>query len=342
MYFWIQVLVDKYAYGMPLTRQVVRMESEGLEISSGVLAEGLLRAAPMLKPLYELMKQRIAFEKLVRGDETRWWNWAGCYDTELQEKARHWLRGFFSKSYHVFVIDASRSTAVIQNTLGQGEAKTVVPILVADRYKPYQKAGHTVAFCWSHVRRDFLKLQIQYPQDKELVGWCDTWVALIGDLYALNELRLRHREDASEFEAHQQQIQEVLNRMQALIKAPYTKKPQIAQAKSMCNQWKGLTLFLEDPEIPLDNNLAERALRTPVVGRKNFYGNHSDRGAEATAIFYSILSTLKLHNIQPKKFLKRFLTVCVQSRGRPIPPQTFEAFLPHRYASQFPEDLARS
>lgn len=339
--FWIKVLVDKYAYGLPLTRQVGMMEAEGLEISCGVLCDGLLRAAPYLKPLYELMKHQIAFEKLVHGDETRWWNWASSYDTELEdENTRQWLWGFFSKHYHVFVIDASRSTAVILNTLGQGEAKTVVPILVADRYKAYQKASHTVAFCWAHVRRDFLKLQIQYPQDQELVGWCDTWLALIGDLYGLNDLRLKHRGNTELFEAYQKQIQEVLERMQGLMNAPYTKKPQIAQVESMRNHWKGLTLFLEDPEIPLDNNLAERALRTPVVGRKNFYGVHSDRAAEATAIFYSILSTLKLHNIRPRKFLNRFLTLCAQSRGRPIPPQTLEFFLPHRYAQQYPEDLA--
>ena len=79
MGFWIQVLTDKYAYGMPLERQVVRMGTEGLEISSGVLAAGLLRLAPLLKPLYELMLQRLAFERLIHADETRWRNWASRY-----------------------------------------------------------------------------------------------------------------------------------------------------------------------------------------------------------------------------------------------------------------------
>ena len=84
---------------------------------------------------------------------------------------------------------------------------------------------------------------------------------------------------------------QVLNHMQELIHQPYTNKVQIAQAESMKNHWKGLTHFMDDPGIPLDNNLAERGLRKPVVGRKNFYGNHSDRAKEATAIFYSITST---------------------------------------------------
>ena len=75
-------------------------------------------------------------------------------------------------------------------------------------------------------------------------------------------------------------MREVLGRMETLMNAFYTKPPQKAQAESMKNHWKGLTLFVDHPEIPMDNNLAERELRGPVVGRKNFYGNHSDRAAE--------------------------------------------------------------
>ena len=65
--------------------------------------------------------------------------------------------------------------------------------------------------------------------------------------------------------------------MQGLMHQSYTNKVQTDQMESMRNHWKGLTRFLDDPDIPLDNNLAERALRKPVVGRKNFYANHSDR-----------------------------------------------------------------
>ena len=61
MDFWIKVLIDKYLYGLPLERQLNRMNIEGLDVASGALADGLLRMAPMLKPLYELMVKRISF-----------------------------------------------------------------------------------------------------------------------------------------------------------------------------------------------------------------------------------------------------------------------------------------
>lgn len=129
--------------------------------------------------------------------------------------------------------------------------------------------------------------------------------------------------------------------MQELMDQPYTREPQIKQVESMRGHWSGLTLFVKDPDIPLDNNLAERALRTPVVGRKNFYGNHSDRAAKATAIFYSIIATCHLHKVDPQKFLKRYLTSYVQCRGSPMPAELLEHFLPHNCAKQFPDDLLK-
>lgn len=343
MDFWIHVLLEKYGYGMPLERQVVKMASEGLEVSSGVLAAGLLRMAPYLKPLYELMLEKIAFEKLVHSDETRWQNWASSYEAQRKEvKSRHWLWGLFSSRYHVFVIDQSRGAKVIRQRLGQGKEQTIVPTVVCDRYKAYQALRTTLAFCWAHVRRDFLKLQIQYRENEAVCGWAQKQIDLIGELYAVNELRLKHQEDPVIFKAYENQATDVLKCMQNLMAQEGLNKAQQAVAASLGNHWEGLTRFLEDPEIPLDNNLAERQLRGPVVGRKNFYGTHSDRSTEATAIFYSILSTCKRHGIPSQKFLKRYLSAFVQLKNRasPITPQCLESFLPDRYVQLFPEDLA--
>jgi len=344
--FWIQVLLDKYAYGMPLARQISRMQSAGLNISNGVLTDGLSRLAPMLKPLYDLMINKIAFDKLVHADETSWWNWtASYYAPQAEETFRHWLWGFFSKWYHIFVIDPSRGAKVIKETLGQGDRQTILPIIFCDRYRAYQTCGNTTAFCWAHVRRDYLKLKTKYPQNQALCEWADTWIGLIGDLYGLNELRLRHlaERETPVYEAFQRQLQEVLEKMLALMNPEvYRTQIQLAQIKSMQHHWAGLTMFLNDPEIPLDNNLAERALRTPVVGRKNFYGNHSDRAAQATAIFYSVIATCKLHHLDPKKWLKRYLTATVQTPERILSPEVMADFLPHQYAQLYPEDIIKS
>jgi transposase len=314
----------------------------GLDVSKGVLTAGVLRMAPYLKPLYDLMLKRIAFEPLVHADETRWRNWASRYEKDRKdESTKHWLWGIFSPRYRVFIVDPSRGAKVMKDALGQGEAKTIIPTIVCDRYSSYKALKTLLAYCWAHVRRDYLKLKIQYPDDTELIKWLEDWLFLIGKLYALNDLRLKHQDNQAVFDAYEYQIKEVLGCMEALMNAAYTKPLQKAQAQSMKNHWEGLTLFVDHPEIPMDNNLAERELRGPVVGRKNFYGNHSDRAAEATGVFYSILSTLKLHKVSPKKFLKRYLATCVEwkSRGSPIPSELLEAFLPHEYAKRHPDDL---
>jgi transposase len=67
--------------------------------------------------------------------------------------------------------------------------------------------------------------------------------------------------------------------------------------------WTGLTRFLDDPRIPLDNNQTERGLRGVVLGRKNHYGSRSRRGTEVAAIFYSLIESAKLCGVEPKRYL---------------------------------------
>lgn len=71
----------------------------------------------------------------------------------------------------------------------------------------------------------------------------------------------------------------------------------------MLGLWPGLTLFLDDPRIPVDNNATERGLRGVVLGRKNHYGSRSERGTEVAALFYSLLESAKLAGVEPKLYL---------------------------------------
>ena len=79
--------------------------------------------------------------------------------------------------------------------------------------------------------------------------------------------------------------------------------------------WDGLTRFLEDPRIALDNNAAERVLRGPVVGRKNFYGNRSMRGAKTAAILYSLVETAKLCGVNPSDYLRDVTVAAIRRPG---------------------------
>lgn len=92
----------------------------------------------------------------------------------------------------------------------------------------------------------------------------------------------------------------------------------------MGGQWKGLLRFLDDPRVPLDNNATERALRGPVVGRKNHYGSKSKRGTEVAALLYSLVESCSLNGVDPKRYLRD--TTRALLRGDD--PQ-----LPHEYAA---------
>ncbi len=97
---------------------------------------------------------------------------------------------------------------------------------------------------------------------------------------------------------------------------------------SMQRQWSGLTLFLDFPEVPLDNNECERLLRTPVVGRKNFYGSGARSSGDLAAMLWTILATAEMNNLNPILFLTALLHACAESGGRPLAGPELARFFP--------------
>ena len=105
--------------------------------------------------------------------------------------------------------------------------------------------------------------------------------------------------------------------------------------RSLRNHWQGLTLFVEDPDLPMDNNQAERALRGPVVGRKNYYGSGAQWSGELSATLFSLFHTLERWRINPRTWLTEYLNACAVAGGRA--PADFERFLPwNRRAARVP------
>jgi hypothetical protein len=86
--------------------------------------------------------------------------------------------------------------------------------------------------------------------------------------------------------------------------------------------YEGLTLFLGNPDVPIDNNAQERLLRSPVVGRKTWYGTHSQRGALTTAILFSVVETCKLNGVNPREYLA-YLTRDMLAGKTPYTPVDF-------------------
>lgn len=94
----------------------------------------------------------------------------------------------------------------------------------------------------------------------------------------------------------------------------------------MGNHWTGLTVFVEHPEVPMDNNTAERSERGPVVGRKNYYGSGSLWSGRLAAMMFSLFQTLCLWGLNPRLWLTAYLEACAQAGGRAV--EDVDRFLP--------------
>jgi transposase len=225
-------------------------------------------------------------------------------------------------------------------------------VLVCDRYSAYKSLALEcdkliLAFCWAHVRRDFLKVARSWP---ELESWMFTWVDDIRELYRLNAARLNEWDErlpldqqSSAFDERQHELVTKLSEMQARCEAPLQEPVlHLAQQKvlsSLQNHWDGLTVFVTRPEVAMDNNTAERILRNPVAGRKNYYGSGSVWSAHFAAMMFSVLQTLLLWGLNPHHGLSAFLQACAEDGGQS--PADLSPFVPWQMSAERREALSR-
>lgn len=320
--FWIWVLLEKFHFQRPLYRIRAVLALQGLFVSQGTLTGALKRIGEMVQPLYGRMLDRVRAANHWHMDETRWWMF---YEAEGKHSHRWWLWVTVTCEVCVYLLDPTRSGRVPRTILGD----VVEGIISADRFRSYKAAGKKilVAFCWAHVRRDFLKIHNGYPK---LRTWAQSWVDRIVKLYQLNQKRLEVRSTPSQFRTKDCTLRRFLSRMKTTWEGEIANETlHPAQRKvleSLEDHWNGLTLFVDHPDIPMDNNEAERRLRNPVVGRKNYYGSGSIwSGTLATACF-TIFQTLIMNRIDPQKFLTAYFEACARNGGRA--PENLDDFLP--------------
>jgi transposase len=160
--------------------------------------------------------------------------------------------------------------------------------------------------------------------------WALGWVECIAELYRLNGERLRVLDDAQAFAAADSKLREAVERMAAWREAELAAAALTGIGrkvlKSMANHWAGLGVFVAHPQVPMDNNTAERAQRNPVVGRKNYYGSGAEWSGKLAAMMFSIFQTLLLWKLNPRLWLRAYFEACAQNGGRP--PTDLSAFLP--------------
>jgi transposase len=183
---WVLILMDKYLFHRPTYRLLESLRLHDLDLSLGSITDGLKHLEPLFTPLYEALVAHSQQQTFWHADETRWQVFV-----TLEGKAGHrwYLWVFHAVDVVVFVLSPTRAHEVPEEHFGEDAEG----ILLVDRYSAYKvivqvKDGAIVlAFCWAHVRRDFLRVELGCSEYAE---WTAAWVERIALLYRLNDERL--------------------------------------------------------------------------------------------------------------------------------------------------------
>jgi transposase len=335
---WVEILLDKFASYRPTERLLAQWRLLGLDVAAGTVAGGLERLEPLFQPLYDALLRRNAAAAFAQADETRWMVFVV---QEGKTGYRWWLWVFLGEDTVAFRLDPTRSHDVPE---GHFPADADV-VLMVDRYSAYKamaqvKRGDVVlVFCWAHVRRDFVKVGKGWPDHKE---WALAWLRRIRELYGHERHRRGAEAGGAAFTTADAELRQTVAAMQAQADAeladPKLPTPRHEVLTSLQGHWSGLTRFLDDRRIPLDNNASERRARGPAVARKNYYGSGALWSGRLAAMLFSLFATLDLAKINIRIWLKWFLQSCADNGGRV--PADIHPFLPWNMSSEQRREMA--
>ena len=333
---WVWFVLECYAYHRPLRAVARALATLGIPIAPGTLADAQSRLLGVFEPLDEVIAERQRAASLVQGDETRWMIHARG---ERGENPRCWLWLCVSADavrMHIDPTRSARAARVLFAKLGE----KLPAILVCDRYGAYRKlarelAGRFVlATCWAHARRDYIRAAQRHPK---LRAWSERWLKRFAALYALNARRLSHFVRDAAMSAQPAAFNTAHRRLgckvaalfetaeRELLRAPGG-SPKGAPLRALVREREGLTVFVDEPATPMNNNASERALRAPAISRKVSFGSHSETGARLSAVLFSLFATLALAGINRHHWLLDYLHACAANAGQA--PVNLDPWLP--------------
>lgn len=315
----LDVSLSKYCDLIPIERYVQMAARGGLpRLPANSLYDLTHKFAFFVKEIYRQLKTEILSVRVLHADETPHKMLEGAPGSN-----KSWyLWGFSSKTACYLECHDTRSGDVASEILLNSKAE----VLLSDVYAGYGKAVRLAnverlgtgknpihnAYCNAHARRGFFKLRDKYQESRFYLDHYHEIYQLEDQLQAGSPEQAWREKMRVHFEAM---------KAQATIELPryFNGNKYHTALNYLLNNYAGLTRCLGDPEIPLDNNLQERLLRSHVVGRKTWYGTHSEQGAETAAILFSIVETCKLNGVNPREYFPA-LVKSILNRQKPLTP----------------------
>jgi transposase len=320
----MDVVLSKYCDLIPVQRYVGMAQRGGLmDLPPHSLIELTHAFADFALGAYNRCKEQVMLSRVLNADETP------HKMLEGSEKKSWYLWGFSTPTLCFLECHDTRSGDVASSILLGSKCE----VLVTDVFSGYDKAVRIAnharriaeqveifnANCNAHARRYFFKPRHAY---KEAHFYLDHY----HEIYQLNEdakgksaaeiLELRSQM-RSRFEAMKKKATEELPR--------YPNKNKYTKALNyFLGNYEGLTYFLDHADVPIDNNGGERLLRSHVVGRKTWYGTHSERGAQTAAILFTLVESCKLVGVNPREYFKNLVEDLLAGKN-PYTPNEFKS-----------------
>ncbi|HEY5716439.1 MAG TPA: IS66 family transposase [Psychromonas sp.] len=297
------VVTSKYCDALPLNRQTDILKRVGFDISRSTLANWCIKAAELVAPVIDLYQQHLLLEHVVCADETTV-QVLDEPDRKAQQKSYMWVYRSGQFAPHPLVIYDYQP--------GRGHEYPAAFLsgytgyLQCDGYSAYGCLENiTLSGCWAHARRKFNEALIAQPKK---TGKVNVAISTIQKLYAIEKrtklLSAKERQKIRESESIP-----ILDKFKIWLDEtaqPLLPKSYLGIAVSYTlNNWQALTRYVENGELGIDNNVTERDIRPFTTGRKNWMFAQSVKGAEASAILYSIVMTCRAHDINPYFYFQK-------------------------------------
>lgn len=336
--FLVGLLCDKFIYHLPLYRQHQRLQHAGITLARSTLTNLVAKVSELLRPIVAVQLRHILQSKILAMDETP----IKASRKSKGNMKQAWFWPLYGEDDEVvFTYSESRGRLHIENLLKTeftgtllSDGHSAYASYVATENKKEEANAITAAQCWVHTRRKFVEAETMTPEDVDHV------LNGIAALYEIEkqistkkltgDKKKQVRLECSKPIVDQlfQWGEDQLNRLDLTPSHPLRKA-----INYLLKRRAELSVFIADPDLPLDTNHLERTLRCIPMGRKNWLFCWTELGAEHVGIIQSLLTTCKLHDVNPWVYLTDVL-----QRISIHPNSQIEELTPRRWKTLFADD----
>ena len=304
--FLAWVFVAKFCWHLPLNRQEQMLKAQGISLSRDTLVNYVLRGAELLLPVYKELLQTILESGHIFADESP--VTVGKYKAGRKQYREAYFWPLLAENNIAFLYSPTRAAINLQKVLGDYQG-----YIQCDGYRAYEKIAKespeiVLVGCWAHARRKFIDAE---NSDPVRVAKALKFIRLLYrvERYAKENqlsppklLWWRQRWSARILKAFKLYLQQLMAEPDVLPKSLLCKACSYALTR-----WAALAEYTLNPELQIDSNAIERQIRPVTLGRKNWLFCASEVGAEAAALFYSLIGSCKLNDIDPWLYLADLL-----------------------------------